>query len=89
MIFQDTKLIYRKNSDNGYNIRLHHFIKISKFSYAYFAEVIIENKINNTDSENNLNGTETSNATNAVDGEYMTRIRNNIANIMLENLNFW
>ena len=68
-------------------MRLHNFIKISNFADADFAEVMIETRINDTNSENDLDDTEALNATNTIDGEYMARIRDNIANMLWENLN--
>ena len=66
---------------------LHNFIKISNFADADFAELMIETGINDTNSENDLDDTEALNATNTIDGEYMARIRDNIANMLWENLN--
>lgn len=66
---------------------LHNFIKISNFADADFAEVMIETGINDTNSENDLDDKEALNATNTIDGEYMARIRDNIANMLWENSN--
>ena len=68
-------------------MRLHNFIKISNFADADFAEVMIETGINDTNSENDLDDKEALNATNTIDGEYMARIRDNIANMLWENSN--
>lgn len=48
-----------------------------------------EIKVNNTKSENDLDDTKTSNVIDIVDGEYMAQIKDNIANMLWENLNSW
>ena len=76
-------------------MRLHNCMNISNFADAGFAEIMsfagIMKKtwIINTDLENDSDDTETSYATNAVDVEYMSRIRYNIANILWKNFNSW
>jgi len=50
-------------------MRLHNFIKISNFSDADFAEVIIEPEINNTDWEHDLDDMEVAEE---ADREHMT-----------------
>lgn len=66
---------------------LHNFINISNFADADFVEVMTQTRIINTDSETDSDDTKTSYATNALDGEYMSRIRYNIANMFWKNLN--
>ncbi|VVB11454.1 unnamed protein product [Arabis nemorensis] len=61
---------------------LHNFIKISNFSDADFAEVMTETGRNNTDDEPVSADME---ASEIADGEYMTQIRDNIANMYWEN----
>ena len=52
------------------------------FADAYFAEVMIDTRINDRNSDNDLHDIEALNTTNLVDGEYMVRIRDNIANML-------
>ncbi|KAL0677627.1 hypothetical protein Bca4012_005608 [Brassica carinata] len=67
--------------------KMHFEITFEFWKDIDFAEVMIETRINDTNSENDLDDTEALNATNTIDGEYMARIRDNIANMLWENLN--
>ena len=63
-------------------VGLHNFIRISNFSDADFADVMTEANINNIDFDHDLDDIE---ATDIADGEHMTQIRDNIANMLWEN----
>lgn len=61
-------------------IGLHNFIKISNFSDADFAEVMIEIGIQNNDRELHLDDME---ANEAADRDYIKQIRDNIADKLI------
>ncbi|CAH8267255.1 unnamed protein product [Arabidopsis lyrata] len=65
-------------------VGLHNFIRISNFSDADFADVMTETNINNGDFEHDVCDMD---ATELADGEYMTQIRDNIANMLWGNQN--
>ncbi|KAL1217962.1 hypothetical protein V5N11_001853 [Cardamine amara subsp. amara] len=70
-------------------MRLHNFIKISNFSDAHFAEVMTETRINNTNREPDLDDMEAADVEDGVDREYMTRLTDNIANMLWANQYSW
>jgi len=61
---------------------LHNFIRISNFSDADFADVMTETNINNRDFDYDLDDKE---ATEITDGEHITQIGDNVANMLWEN----
>ena len=63
-------------------IKLHNFIRILKFSDSDFANVMTETNINNRDCEHDVGDMD---AAQLADGEHMTQIRDNIANMLWEN----
>ncbi|XP_020878771.1 putative nuclease HARBI1 [Arabidopsis lyrata subsp. lyrata] len=65
-------------------VGLHNFIRISNFSDADFADVVTETNINNGDFEHDVGDMD---AAELADGEHMTEIKDNIANMLWENQN--
>ncbi|KAG2299180.1 hypothetical protein Bca52824_035652 [Brassica carinata] len=81
---EENEEVYRVNIDDD----SHPSNEVTHDAFGInIGRVMTETRINNTYSENDLDDTKTSNATNTVDGEYMARIRDNIANMLWEILN--